>query len=123
VAGMTSANGCHFDGHAEVAWKKLKFVTYCFFNLYFVLHTTINCTAVSTQRSYVCVNLVMLRQHHRALWQKHGIVTQHDGQTLWQKRKTLPCHIYDLVLLSIFFAETFYSLIRNILKLSVIYSF
>jgi len=47
---------CHkrrFDGGTKIAWQKLKFVTYSYFNLCFAPCTTINSKAESTQRHYL----------------------------------------------------------------------
>jgi len=49
---MARAMGATLTGTQKLPNKNL-FVTWCFFNLYFAPHTTINCKAASTQRPYL----------------------------------------------------------------------
>ena len=48
-----------------------------------------------------CIKSAVLRQHHQALWQNCGIVTQHDGQTLWQNKNARLRYLRNLVLLTL----------------------
>jgi len=50
-----SCHGRHFDGGANAASQKLKFVTCGFFNPYCAPHTTINYTAASKQRPSIAI--------------------------------------------------------------------
>jgi len=43
----------------------------------------------------------VLYQHRQALWQHCGIVTQHDGQSMWQNKNARLPYQQDLVILKL----------------------
>jgi len=87
----------HFDGGVKITWQKMKFVSCSFFNLYVAPHTTIDCTAASTQHTYLS---------NAIIWACCASVTKHwdktDNTTIrhcdWTR--TLACRNYKTLCFS-----------------------
>jgi len=67
-----------------------------FFNLYFVSHTTINCTTSIAQAP---LSAITIRACYASNTRHCDKLAQHDGETLWQNNNSHLAYLQDLVLL------------------------